>query len=86
MAAAAPKIRSMSLRTTATMLNLILTSLTRLLPQGPAAEPVHPWSNEDSSWHSSSFELARGLEVIEHRSLSPALFADTMPAFHPPKA
>ena len=76
----------MSFRTTATMLNLILTTITRLLPQGAAAEPAHPWINEDSSWHSSSFELARGLEVIEHRGLAPTLFADTMPAFHPPRA
>ncbi|MDP1690576.1 MAG: hypothetical protein Q8L49_01195 [Burkholderiaceae bacterium] len=68
------------------MLNLIRNGLTRLLPQARAAEAPHPWSNEDSSWHSSSFELARGLEVIEHRGLLPTVFADTMPAFHAPRA
>jgi hypothetical protein len=76
----------MPIRKTATMLNLILNRLTRLLPQGAVPEPVHAWINEDSNWRSSSFELARGLEVIEHRGGLPAVFADTTPAFHPPKA
>ena len=76
----------MPIRRTATMLNLLLTGLSRLLPQGGPAEAPHAWINEDSSWHSSSFELARGLEVIEHRGLPAAVFADTMPAFHPPRA
>ena len=71
---------------TATMFNLILNSLSRLLPQSDADQVAHPWINEDSNWHSSSFELARGLEVIEHRVPPTAVFADTMPAFHPPKA
>jgi len=68
------------------MLNLIFDRLSRFLPQADATEPAHAWINEDSNWHSSSFELARGLEVIEHRGLPAALFADTMPAFHPPGA
>ena len=69
------------------MLNLILDRLIRFLPpQADATEAAHAWINEDSSWHSSSFELARGLEVIEHRGLSAAVFADTMPSFHPPRA
>jgi len=68
------------------MLELIRNSLARLLPQTSDVEAPHPWSNEDSSWHSSSFELARGLEVIEHRGASPTLFADTLPGFHPPRA
>jgi hypothetical protein len=68
------------------MFNLILNSLSRLLPQSDADQAAHPWINEDSNWHSSSFELARGLEVIEHRVPPTAVFADTMPAFHPPKA
>ena len=63
------------------MLNMIFNCLTRLLPQASSAEPVRPWTNEDISWHNSSFELARGLDVIEHRDLAPAVFADTMPAF-----
>jgi len=68
------------------MLNLILDRLSRLLPRAEAPEAPHAWINEDSNWHSSSFELARGLEVIEHRALPAALFADTLPAFHPPRA
>ncbi|MES2957200.1 MAG: hypothetical protein V4792_03380 [Pseudomonadota bacterium] len=68
------------------MRKLILDHLARLLPQAEAIEPVHAWINEDISWHSSSFELARGLEVIELRSPSAAVFADTMPAFHPARA
>ena len=70
------------IRRTANMLNLIFNSLTRLLPHAHADETVRAWSNEDSSWHSSSFELARGLEVIEHRGLAPPVFADTMPSCH----
>ena len=76
----------MTNRPTTTMLDLIRNGLSRLLPRANATEPPHPWSNEDSSWHSSSFELARGLEVIEHRGVPPTVFADTMPAFHPPRA
>jgi len=68
------------------MLNLIRDSLTRLLPQSGAPEAVHAWINEDSNWHNSSFELARGLEVIEHRGSLPAVFADTTPALPLPKA
>lgn len=76
----------MTNRTAATMLDLIRNSLARFLPQSDAIEASHSWSNEDSSWHSSSFELARGLEVIEYRAAPASVFADTMPAFHPPKA
>jgi hypothetical protein len=76
----------MTNRTTATMLDLIRFSLARLLPQPGPIEVPHPWITEDSSWHNSSFELARGLEVIEHRGVPPTVFADTMPAFHPPRA
>jgi hypothetical protein len=68
------------------MLDLIRIGLSRLLPQARTNESAHPWTNEDSSWHSSSFELARGLEVIEHGGMPPTVFADTMPAFHPPRA
>ena len=42
--------------------------------------------DEDSNWHGSSFELARGLEVIEHRDAPPSVFAETRPAFHPAEA
>ena len=69
------------------MLNLILDRLIRFLPpQADATEAAHAWINEDSSWHNSSFELARGLEVIEHRGPSAMVFADTLPSFHPPRA
>jgi hypothetical protein len=68
------------------MLHLILNSLSRLLPQADDSPATHAWLNEDSNWHSSSFELARGLDVIEHRGAQPAGFADTLPAFHPPRA
>ena len=63
------------------MLNLILTRLTRWLPQNGDNAMPHAWTNEDSSWHHSSFELARGLEVIEYRGAPPTVFADTLPAF-----
>jgi len=76
----------MPIRYTAAMLNLILNSLTRLRPQDSSGIAAHPWTNEDSSWHSSSFELARGLEVIEHRGPPQAVFADTAPAFQRAKA
>ena len=69
-----------------TMLNLILDRLAWLLPRSAADVAAHAWTNEDSSWHSSSFELARGLEIIEHRGAPLSVFADTMPAFHPPRA
>jgi hypothetical protein len=48
---------------------------------------VHPSvHDDDSSWHGSSFELARGLEVIEHRGMAGTVFADARPALHPPEA
>ena len=68
------------------MLELILRRLTGLLPPPTRSESAQAWTNEDYSWHSSSFELARGLEVIEHPGVPGAVFADTLPAFHPPKA
>lgn len=63
------------------MLNRILLALNRRWPRDDTQAPAHPWSNEDVSWYSSSFELARGLEVIEYRDATPAVFADTLPAF-----
>mgnify|MGYP000200350643 CR=1 FL=1 len=68
------------------MIHLLLTRLTRWWPQRDPDEAVRAWSNEDSNWHSSSFELARGLEVIELRVAPSSVFADTLPEFHPPKA
>jgi len=63
------------------MLNNTLNRLTCLRSQPNSLEAAQPWTNEDSSWHNSSFELARGLDIIEHRGAPPAVFADTMPAF-----
>jgi hypothetical protein len=68
------------------MLNLIYAGLARLLPQSGPTQVPHPWINEDSGWHSSSYELARGLEVIEHLNPPTAVFADTLPAFQPARA
>jgi len=69
-----------------TMLNLILSGLGRRLPQAPEPASIHACFNEDSSWHRSSFELAHGLEVIEHRGQQPPMSGDTMPAHDPPRA
>ena len=84
--AGASKIAFMPIRHKATMFKLILNGLTRLLPQSGSEQATHPWINEDSNWHSSSFELARGLEVIEHRGALMSVFADTLPAFQRPEA
>jgi len=59
------------------MLDLIRTAIGRPLPQAATPEVLHTWSNEDSSWHSSSLELARGLKVIEHGGAPPMVFADS---------
>ncbi len=47
----------------------------------PVRESVQPWVYQDHSWHNSSFELAKGLEVIEYRGPCPALWADMASAF-----
>jgi hypothetical protein len=75
---------------TITMFTQIVQSFARLLPHTRAAAPVHfedEPGGEDSraGWHASSWELTRGLQVIEssasQRDLA-ALFPDTQPAFH----
>jgi hypothetical protein len=61
--------------------------LRRLLPPAEPAERRTAWLDSDSSWRSSSFELAQGLQVIEHYAdrVPPSLgFPDTLPAFHEP--
>ena len=71
----------------ATMLHMIVNRLARLLPQPPCREPAQPWFNGHSSWHSSSFELARGLVVIEHAGASAVAIVDTLPVTtHQPEA
>lgn len=61
--------------------------LSRLLPQTAPARPddddrVH----EDSSCYNSSFDLARGLEVIEHPGPPGAVLCDTLAAYRWPGA
>jgi hypothetical protein len=75
------KIPNTPIPTPAIMFNNILTRLIRLRPQADADEAVHAWINEDGTWHNSSFELARGLDIIEYRGTPPGVFADTMPSF-----
>jgi hypothetical protein len=70
-----------------TMINHLLTRLSRWSPDEPPRDDVHPSvHDDDSSWHGSSFELARGLEVIEHRGMAGTVFADARPPLHPPEA
>ena len=68
------------------MINQLISRLSRLIPASGDAEAAPAATHEDSNWHSSSFELARGLDVIEHRNSAHAVFADTLPAFHPARA
>ena len=63
------------------MLNRILLALNRRWLRTSSPPPAPPWSREDFSWHGSSFELARGLEVSECRDAAGAVFFDTLPAF-----
>ena len=63
------------------MLNQFLASLAHFLPRTPAAPCVLPWINEDSNWHNSSYELSRGLVVIEDPSAQLVGFDETLPAF-----
>lgn len=66
------------------MLNQILLALNRRWPRTSSPPTVPPWNHEDFSWHGSSFELARGLEVIEViecRDATGAVLFDTLPAF-----
>jgi hypothetical protein len=76
----AHKIAAMS-RTAAAMLNTVVDRLVRWLPHSEPDGAPHPWRAEDSSWHTSSYELLQGLEVVELQGIPPT-FADTLPAFH----
>jgi hypothetical protein len=77
----AMKMLAKPTRTLLAMFDRILLALSRRWSRDVAHVPAHPWSNEDISWYSSSFELARGLEVIEHRDATATVFVDTLPAF-----
>lgn len=59
------------------MIKRILLALNRRWPPVSAGPPALLGCNEDFSWHGSSFELARGLVVIEHCEAPPALSVDT---------
>ena len=75
----------------AAMFSQVLASLSRLVPRSPAIviEPADDRHDRDSGWHTSSYELAKGLEVVEialddAACGKPPLFADTQPAWYPP--
>jgi hypothetical protein len=69
------------------MINHLLNRLSHWLPGEPPRDEVLPsLHDDDSNWHGSSFELARGLDVIEHPWAPLSLFADNGPAAHPPEA
>jgi hypothetical protein len=75
---AAPKMRRKPSETTA-MIPTVVRHLWRWMPRTEAAEaPDDEWDDSDASCHNSSYELTRGLDVIEHFEH----FADTLPAFH----
>jgi hypothetical protein len=67
-----------------TLLEQLLRGVGWLLPQDASSERRTAWLDSDASWRASSFELAQGLQVIEHFDRGPATFADTLPAFHEP--
>jgi hypothetical protein len=69
------------------MISHLRTRLSHWWPAEPPRDGTHPSvHDDDSSWHSSSFELARGLEVIELPGSPPPAVAEIRPAFDPPEA
>lgn len=70
------------------MFSQVLTSLSRLIPRSPQIVVTQPDGERDSSWHNSSHELAQGLQVTEvdweADDVLP-VFADTLPAWYPPR-
>jgi hypothetical protein len=78
----APKINRKTNRSPTPMFKFRIGS-SRMAPQPEASEARFPWAHEDSSWYNSSFELARGLEVIEHCGRPPAIPADPNADFDP---
>ena len=73
------------------MIQTLFSRFHRWMPQPGNEEVLHAWTNEDSNWHGSSLDLARGLEVTEmpgsthgvgDRPRAPAVFLDTPPAVH----
>lgn len=76
----------MLIRKVLTMLTLMTDSPNRLRSNAAPARPDDDWVREDSSRYDSSFDLARGLDVIEHRGAPDAIFSDTLPAYRWPRA
>ena len=68
------------------MFTQVLASLSRLIPRSPEIVVAMPGDEREHGWHTSSWELAQGLEVIEIAAADgqPPLFADTLPAWYPP--
>ena len=65
---------------TTTLLNHVVRGFARWLPRAQAQLDEPRWEDTDRSWHNSSFELSKGVDVIEH-SERPPVFPDTLPAF-----
>jgi hypothetical protein len=68
------------------MFSQVLASLSRLIPRSPQIVVATSDSEHESGWHTSSWELAQGLQVIEITAADdkPSFFADTLPAWYPP--
>ncbi|MDH4062611.1 MAG: hypothetical protein OEU94_17515 [Aquincola sp.] len=66
------------------MLSQVLSTLNRLMPRDNVRDADQTEERVESSWHTSSYELASGLDVIEIVVDKPPVFCDTMPAWHPP--
>ena len=66
------------------MLNIVVAGLSRLLPRPPEREAVEPSLGTDCGWFESSFDLLRGLDVVEFDSAA-QVFAKTLPAVHAPR-
>ena len=73
------------------MIQTLFSRFQRWMPQPDHELVRHAWTNEDSNWHGSSLDLARGLEVTEvsgsirdvgDRPGTPAVFLDMLPAAH----
>ena len=73
------------------MIQMLLSRFQRGKPQAGDELLLHAWTNEDTTWHVSSRELARGLDVTElavlarsacDRPRMPAVFLDTLPAVY----
>lgn len=71
------------------MIETLFSRFQRWRPQPDEDALLHAWTHEDSNWHASSLDLARGLDVTEvafagfgDRPRTPTVFHDTLPAVH----